>query len=143
KVLTYLAGKLADRFAFAKSFQFRRVLRIIKAEALSQPDLNSFMQRVAERTEALLGARPELIQDRPQVLSLLRSFPALHSARVPVFAGADLLMPVFSDVEVDGVLRLAPKLTGQEYDAEDLKFLTAVAEQTAITGNQFRLRHER
>ncbi len=61
----------------------------------------------------------------------------------PVAAGADLLMPVFSSDEVRGVLRLAPKSTGREYDAEDLKFLTALAEQVATTADQFRMRHER
>ncbi len=135
--------KFAHRLVFAKRFELPRVLRIIKAEAPSQPDLASFMERVIERTEALLGARMELLQDRREVLSLIQSFPSLRSARAPVSAGADLLMPVFSDDEVHGVLRLAPKSTGQEYDAEDLKFLTAIGEQVAITANQFRLRHER
>lgn len=141
--LRSLAERLAHRLVFAKRFELPRMLRIIKTEAPSQPDLDSFMQRVVESTEALLGARPELIRDRAQVMSLVHSFPALRSARAPVSAGADLLMPVFSDMEVHGVLRLAPKPTGEEYDAEDLKFLTAVAEQVAVTANQFRLRHER
>ncbi len=141
--LRTLAGKAAHRIVFAKRFEFPRVLRILKVEALSQPDLGSFMERVIERTEAALGARPELIQDRAEVMSRVHSFPALRAARAPVSAGADLLMPVFSDDEVHGVLRLAPKSTGREYDAEDLKFLTALAEQVAITANQFRVRHER
>jgi len=138
-----VAERLARRLVFAKRFEFPRLLRILKAEAPSHPDLGSFLQRVGERSEALLGARPELIRDRAQVLSLVHSFPALRSARAPVFAGADLLMPVFSDKEVLGVLRLAPKPTGQEYEAEDWKFLTALSEQVAVTANQLRLRQER
>ncbi|MGH8246801.1 MAG: PP2C family protein-serine/threonine phosphatase, partial [Gammaproteobacteria bacterium] len=128
---------------FAKRFDLPRVLRILKAEAPSQPDLDSFMERVIERTEAVLGARLDLIQDRAKVMSLVHSFPSLRSARTPVSAGADVLMPVFSDDEVQGVLRLAPKSTGREYDVEDLKFLAALGEQVAITADQFRLRHER
>jgi serine phosphatase RsbU (regulator of sigma subunit)/DNA-binding transcriptional regulator YhcF (GntR family) len=138
-----LAARLAHRLVFAKRFEFPRVLRVIRAEGPSQPDLDSFMERVVERTEALLGARMELLQDRREVQSLVQSFPSLRSARAPVSAGADLLMPVFSDDEVHGVLRLAPKSTGQEYDAEDLKFLIALGEQVGIVANQFRLRHER
>jgi serine phosphatase RsbU (regulator of sigma subunit)/DNA-binding transcriptional regulator YhcF (GntR family) len=138
-----LVQRFVDRLVFAKRFELPRVLRVIRAEAPSQPDLDSFMERVVERTEALLGARPELIRDRAEVLSLVHSLPLLRSARAPVSAGADLLMPVFSDDEVLGVLRLAPKSTGQEYDREDLKFLTALGEQMGIVANQFRLRNER
>ncbi len=138
-----LVERFVDRLVFAKRFELPRALRVIKAEAPSQPDLDAFMERVVERTEALLGSRLELIRDRAEVLSLVHSLPSLRSARTPVTAGADLLMPVFSDDEVHGVVRLAPKSTGQEYDAEDLKFLTAIGEQVAITANQFRLRHER
>jgi serine phosphatase RsbU (regulator of sigma subunit)/DNA-binding transcriptional regulator YhcF (GntR family) len=135
--------RFVDRLVFAKRFELPRVLRIIKAEAPSQPDLDSFMDRVIERTEAIFGARLGLIRDRAEVFSLVHSLPALRSARAPVSAGADLLMPVFSDDEVLGVLRLPPKSTGQEYDAKDLEFLTAIGEQVAITANQFRLRNER
>lgn len=135
--------RFVDRLVFAKRFELPRLLRIIKMEAPSQPDLDSFMERVIERTEAIFGARLELIRDRAEVLSLAHSLPSLRSAHAPVFAGADLLMPVFSDDEVFGVLRLVPKSTGQEYDARDLKFLTAIGEQVAVTANQFRMRNER
>ena len=135
--------RLVDRLVFAKRFELPRLLRIIKMEAPSQPDLDSFMERVIERTEAIFGARLELIRDRAEVLSLVHSLPSLRSAHAPVFAGADLLMPVFSDDEVFGVLRLVPKSTGQEYDAKDLKFLAAIGEQVAVTANQFRMRNER
>ncbi|HEV1994824.1 MAG TPA: SpoIIE family protein phosphatase [Candidatus Acidoferrum sp.] len=138
-----LLQKFAHRLVFAKRFELPRMLRIIKAEAPWQPDLDSFMERVVERTEALLGSRLELIRDRAEVLSLVHSLPSLRSACAPVSAGADLLMPVLSDDEVLGVLRLVPKSTGQEYDAKDLEFLTAVGERVAITANQFRLRNER
>ncbi len=138
-----LVQKFVHRLVFAKRYELPRALRVIKAEAPSQPDLDSFMERVGERTEALLGARLELIRERAEVLSLVNSFPSLRSARAPVSAGADLLMPVFSDDEVLGVLRLAPKPAGQEYGREDLKFLIALGEQVGIVANQFRLRHER
>lgn len=138
-----LVQKLVDRLVFAKRFEIPRTLRVIRAEAPSQPDLDSFMERVVERTEALLGAQPELIQDRAEVLSLVHSLPSLRSARAPVLFGADLLMPVFSDDEVLGVLRLAPKVTGEEYEPEDLKFLIGLAEQVGIAANQFRMRHDR
>jgi len=141
--LRSLAGKVAHRIVFAKRFELPRVLRILKGEAPSQPDLDSFMERVIERTEKALGARLELIQDRAEVLSLVNSFPSLRLARAPVSAGADFLMPAFSEDEVFGVLRLAPKASGEEYDAEDLDFLAAVSEQVAVTANQFRLRNER
>lgn len=141
--LRIVAGKVAHRIVFARRFELPRVLRILKAEALSQPDLDSFMERVIERTEIAIGARLNWTQDRAEVMSLVRSFPALRTARAPVSAGADWLMPVFSGDEVHGLLRLAPKATGREYDAEDLKFLTSLGEQVAIAANQFRLRHER
>ena len=138
-----LLQKFAHRLVFAKRFERPRILRALKADALWQPDLEAFMERVAERTKALLGSRLELIRDRVQVLSLVHSFPALRSARMPVTAGADFLMPVFSEDQVQSVLRLPPKSTGQEYDAEDLRFLAAIAEQVAFTATQFHLRHER
>jgi serine phosphatase RsbU (regulator of sigma subunit)/DNA-binding transcriptional regulator YhcF (GntR family) len=138
-----LLQTLVHRLVFAKRFELPRLLRIIKAEAPSQPGLDPFMERVSQRTEVLLGGRLELIRDRVEVLSLVDSLPSLRSARLPLIAGADLLMPVFSDDEVLGVLRLAPKPTGQEYDAEDLRFLAAIGEQVAITATQFRLRDER
>ncbi len=142
-VLEKRAEKVARRIVFAKRFELPRVLRILKAEAASQPDLESFIARVAERTEAVLGARVELIQDRGAVISLVHSFPALREAQAPVSAGADFLMPVFSDDAVHGILRLAPKADGAQYEASELKFLTALGEQVAITANQFRIRHER
>lgn len=138
-----LVQKFVRRLVFAKRFELPRVLRILRAEAPLQPDLESFMERVSERTEAVLGARPELIRERAEVLSLVHSFPSLRSARAPVSAGADLLMPVLSDDEVLGILRLVPKSTGQEYETKDLEFLTTVGEQVAVTANQFRLRNER
>lgn len=135
--------RFVDRLVFAKRFELPRVVRIIKMEAPSQPDLDSFMERVIERTEAIFGVRLELVRDRADVLSLVTSLPSLRSARAPVPAGADLLMPVFADEEVLGVLRLAPKSTGQEYDAKDLEFLAALSEQIAFAANQFRSRNER
>lgn len=138
-----LVQKFVDRLVFAKRFELPRVLRVLRAEAPSQPDMDSFMDRVVERTEALLGGRPELIRDNAEVLSLVNSFPALRSARAPVAASADFLMPVISADEVLGVLRLVPKSTGEEYDAEDLDFLAAVSEQVAVAANQFRIRNER
>ena len=135
--------QFTNRLVFAKRYELPRALQLIKAEAPSQPNLDAFMDRVIERTEAALGARAELIRDRAEVLSLVDSLPSLRSARAPVFAGADLLMPVFSYDELLGVLRLAGKFTGQGYDAEDLEFLTAVGEQVAIAANQFGLRNER
>ncbi|HEV2352302.1 MAG TPA: SpoIIE family protein phosphatase [Terriglobia bacterium] len=141
--LRSLAGKVAYGIVFARRFEFPRLLRIIKWEAASQPDLGSFIERVIERTEQTLGARLEFIHDRAAVMSLVHSFPALRAARAPVSAGADFLMPVFSDEEVLGLLRLTPKSTGEEYDAEDLEFLAAVSEQVAIAANQFRIRSER
>lgn len=141
--LQRLTGKVAHRLVYAKRFELPRVLRILRAEAPSQPDLNSFMERVIERSEAALGARVELVADRAQVMALVHSFPPLRTARAPLSAGADWLMPVFSDDQVAGVLRLPPKATGQEFETAELDFLAAIAEQVAIAANQFRLRHER
>ncbi len=138
-----LVQRFVDRLVFTKRFELPRVLRILKAEAPSQPDLDSFLERVMARAGAVLGAPLEWIGERAELLSLVHSLPSLRSARAPVSAGADWLMPVFSDDEVLGVLRLAPKATGQEYEEEDLEFLAAVGEQVAIAANQFRLRNER
>jgi sigma-B regulation protein RsbU (phosphoserine phosphatase) len=101
------------------------------------------MQRVSETTEAVTHARLELIQDYAEMLSLVNSNASLRLATAPVTAGADLLMPVFSDDELRGVLRFAGKSAGQEYDSADLEFLTALADQVAIAANQFRSRKER
>ena len=134
--------KFVDRLVFARRFELPRVLQAIKRSAVAA-DLDSLMQRVIERTEAVLGGGLELIQDGAEVLCSGQFVPSLRSARAPVSAGADLLMPVFSYDELLGVLRLAGKFTGQGYDAEDLEFLTAVGEQVAIAANQFGLRNER
>ena len=141
--LRSLSGKVAHRVIFAKRYELPRVLRALKGEAAALPDLAAFMEQATQRTQMVLGARLELIEDRAAVASLVRSHPALGRARAPVGAGADLLMPVFSDEEVRGVLRLAPKDTGREYDVEDMNFLAALAEQVGITANQFRMRQER
>ncbi|MGH9670945.1 MAG: PP2C family protein-serine/threonine phosphatase, partial [Terriglobales bacterium] len=138
-----LVQKFVDRLVFAKRFELPRVLQAIKAEGLSQPDLDSFLERVIEKTEGVLGARPDLIQDRAEVLSLVHSLPALGSARAPIFCGADLLMPVLADDEVHSILRLAPKSSGEEYEAEDLEFLAAAGELVSGAANHFSLRHER
>ncbi|MGH9602927.1 MAG: PP2C family protein-serine/threonine phosphatase, partial [Terriglobales bacterium] len=138
-----LVQKFVDRLVFARRFELPRVLQAIKAEGLLQPDLDSFLERVIEKTEGVLGARPDLIQDRAEVLSLLHSLPALRSAHAPIFLGADLLMPVLADDEVHSVLRLAPKSSGEEYEAEDLEFLAAAGELVSGAANHFSLRHER
>ena len=52
-----LLQKLAHRLVFARRFERPRMLRTIKAEALWQPDLEAFMERVVERTKTLLGSR--------------------------------------------------------------------------------------
>jgi len=139
-----LTGKAAYRIVFAKRFEFPRILRALKIEAPTRPNLESFMERVIEKTEPILGARLALIEDRAQVASLLHSFPALSSARTPVVAGADLLTPIFhADEGVHGILRLPPKSNGREYGAPDLKFLSALAELLATAADQFRMRDER
>src|SRR5438067_1066795 len=47
--------EFVDRLVFAKRFELPRALQVIKAEAASQPDLESFMERVSEKTDAMLG----------------------------------------------------------------------------------------
>lgn len=141
--LRIVAQSAVDRVVFAKRFELPRVLRILKLEAPAQPDLDTFMERVAERTESVFGARLELVRDRVEVSSLLQSLPSLRSARMPIVAGADRLMPVFSADEVMGVLRLVPKPTGEEHDAKDLEFMAAISEQVALASNQFRMRNEK
>jgi len=79
--LRSLSGELSHRLVFAKRFELPRTLRILKAEAPSQPNLDSFIEQVSSRTEAVLGARLQLIRDRAEMLSLLHSFPSLRSAR--------------------------------------------------------------
>ena len=138
-----ISQNLARRVVFARRFELPRALRILKAEAPAQPNLDAFMQRVADRCQSLLDARLELIRDHAQVSSLLRSFPELRSARAPIVAGSDLLMPLFSDVQVTGVLRLPPKDTGQEFDRRERQFLAGICEQVGATANHFRLRQER
>jgi serine phosphatase RsbU (regulator of sigma subunit)/DNA-binding transcriptional regulator YhcF (GntR family) len=135
--------KFVDRVVFAKRYELPRAIQMIKAEAAAHPDLDSFMQRLIEKTEGVLNARLEMIRDYAEMLSLVNSLPSLRSNRAPVPAGSDLLMPVFSDNELLGVLRLAGRPTGQEFDAEDSEFLAAVGEQVGITAGQFRLRRER
>ena len=135
--------QLANRFVFARRYKLPHALQLIKAEARSRPDPNSFMEGLIGRTATALGMRPDLIRDRSEVLSLIEALPSLRSARAPITAGADLFMPLYSDEEVLGVLRFAGKSSGQEYDIGDLEFLTEVGEQVAIAANQSRLRNER
>ena len=135
--------RFVDRLVFARRYELARALQVIKAEASFQPDLDSFMQLVIGKTEAALQARLALTRDYAEMRSLVNSLPALSSARGPVGAGADLLMPVFSDDELLGVLRLAGRARGREYDEEDREFLTAVGEQVAMAANRFRSRKEK
>lgn len=132
-----------DQRIFRKRNQLPIALNGLKHDFVSQKDLDSFLSRVLDRSEALIGARPLLVRDRGEVLELVNTFPALRSARQPLAAGEDLLMPLFSHDEVLGVLRVEARTDGRRHDPEDVEFLTAVGEHVAMAANQFRLRSER
>ncbi len=136
------AQEFIDKVIFAKRYALPRTLLLIKAEAPAQPDLDTFVERVIERTESALDAKLELIRDYSRMRTLVNSFPQLRSARQPIASGPDLLMPVFSDNEVFGVLRLSRK-PGVAYDTEDSEFLSAIGEQIAIVATQFKLKREK
>lgn len=135
--------KAVERIVFPKRQQVPVALQSLKEEFWSQPGLDAFLQRVIENSESVVGVRPKLIRDHAEVLSLVNSYPALRSAREPVFAGNDLLMPLFSHDEVLGVMHIAAKPAPQQFDPEDWHFLTAVGEQVALAATQFRVRNER
>ena len=132
-----------DQVIFRKQHQLPAALAGLKHDFVSQKDLDSFLARVLDRAEALIGTRPTLVRDRDEVLDLVNTFPALRSARQPLSAGADLIMPLFSQDEVLGVLRVAARDDARQHDPEDLEFLIAVGEHVAVAANQFRLRSER
>ena len=132
-----------DQILFRKRHQLPVALNGLKHDFISQKDLDSFLARMIDRSEALIGTRPTLIRDRAEVLELVNTFPALRSARQPLAAGADLLMPLFSHDEVLGVIRVAARPDRRRHDPEDVEFLTAIGEHVAMAANQFRLRSER
>lgn len=132
-----------ERTVFRKRHDAPRALESLKAESWSQPTLDAFIEKVIEISESVVGVRPKLVRDHGEVLALVNAFPSLRSAREPVSAGNHCLMPLFSQDEVLGVLRLEAKPTGHVYDPEDWEFLRAVGEQVAAAANQFRTRNER
>lgn len=135
--------RVVDQVVFAKRYELSRALQVIRLEALQHADLDAFVKRVIEQTEAVLDARLEFIRDYSVMLSLVNSLPSLRSARAPISSGADLMMPVFSGDELFGVVRLSGKSTGQEFDSEDFEFLAAIGEHVANTAIQLRLRREK
>ncbi|GEM_PF-3809310 len=134
---------VAQRLLLGKNFHASRVLEEIKSDATAQPDRAAFLESVSARAEGVLGVRPVFVEDRAEVLSLVHHAPALRSARAPVMFGSDLLLPVFADEEVIGVLRLAPKSDGQEYEAGDRHFLAAFGDEVSRAFDHFQQRHER
>src|ERR1051325_7203312 len=107
-----------DHVLFRKRHELPAALSGLKVDFLSQKDLDSFLERVLKRTEALVGTRPVLVRERSDVLAIVNNFPSLRSARQPVEAGAELLMPLFSHDEVLGVLRVSGQ-PGREHAPED------------------------
>src|SRR5437870_13533245 len=65
--------RVVDRVVFAKRYELPRALQSIKAEASAQPDLDSFIQRVIEKTGGVLNARLELTRDYAEMLALVNS----------------------------------------------------------------------
>ena len=132
-----------SQVVFPKREHVPKALQSLKSALWSEPDLDSLLESVAKTCKDVTGVRPEVVRDHSEVMSLVNSFPALRSAREPVSAGNDLLMPLFSHDEVIGVLRLVAKEKHHNYDAEDWQLLTGIGEQVALAANQFSVRNVR
>jgi serine phosphatase RsbU (regulator of sigma subunit)/DNA-binding transcriptional regulator YhcF (GntR family) len=138
-----LVQRGAHYLGLAGRAEFSRALKAIKTAGPTQADLAGFIALATSTAEEALGAHMEFVGDYGALLSLVTSFPALRSANVPVRAGNEMLVPIFSDNELTGVLQISRKSAGQEYDPEELEFLSEVAEQIGTWSNHFRLRKER
>jgi serine phosphatase RsbU (regulator of sigma subunit)/DNA-binding transcriptional regulator YhcF (GntR family) len=117
-------------------------LRAIREQAQTEPSLDSLLECVAAEI-GNAGLEPLLIGERTELLALLKSLPTLRAARSAVVAGADVMMPLYSEDEVLAVLQLPGRKDGREYSRDVLDFLAAVGEQVSIAASRFRLRGER
>lgn len=131
------------RLFFAKRSDLLEAFRTIKAQASLQSDLDGLASVATAKTGEVLGARVELINDYGELIALVGSFPALRSARSPVRAASELLMPVFSDNELAGVLQIGRKAGEPEFDADDIEFIADVADQIGLWTSHFRIRKEK
>jgi DNA-binding transcriptional regulator YhcF (GntR family) len=126
---------------FPKRKKVPRTLESLKSESWSQTGLDEFIRIVIRASEGVVGVRPRLVRDRGELVRLVNAFPGLRSAREPMVTSDQLLMPLFSQEEVLGVLQFDARL--HQHDPEDLAFLRAVGELVESTAGQFRIRDER
>jgi DNA-binding transcriptional regulator YhcF (GntR family) len=137
--------RMIGRFFFAKRSDLLEAFRTIKAQASLQSDLESLLSLTTAKAGEVLDARVELISGYSELISLVTSFPSLRSKRASVRASNGILMPVFSDNELTGVLQISRK-TGagmKEFDPDDLEFMGDVADQIGLWTSHFRFRKEK
>jgi hypothetical protein len=157
---------LVDRNLFRHKYDYPEALRTISADALISQDLGHFVSNAAEKVQQALQNRAVVIFTERHdeyvatakvglsdaILGVLRvpgSFAATldrpfdprrrtlpEEAAVPLRRiESSLVVPVGTR----GFVALAPKLSGGEFDVEDIDFLRSVADQLSMAIDRIRM----
>lgn len=157
---------LVDRNLFRHKYDYPEALRAISADALISPDIGEFVSSAAEKVQQALQNRAVVIFTERHdeyvatakvgvsdaILGVLRvpsSFAATldhpfdprrrtlpEELAVPLRRlDASLVVPVGTR----GFVALAPKLSGAEFDVEDINFLRSVADQLSMAVDRIRM----
>ena len=157
---------LVDRNLFRHKYDYPEALRTIAADALVSNDLGHFVSAAAEQVQQALQNRAVVIfTERHEeyvatakiglsdaILGVLRvpgSFAATldrpfdpRRRNLPEEAAAPLRRVEASlvvPVGTRGFVALAPKLSGAEFDVEDIDFLRSVADQLSMAVDRIRM----
>lgn len=163
---------LVDRNLFRQKYDYPQALRAISADTVAAVSLGPYLTSVAEKIQQALQNRAAVIYlrrdagfiatakvgapdallgatlstqtaesiDRP--LDPRRRPLPEHEAAELRRAGVSLLVPVRSHGAVGALIALAPKLSDQEFDLEDIEFISSAADHLAVGADRIRLQHE-
>ncbi|MEA2488893.1 MAG: phosphoserine phosphatase RsbU/P [Acidobacteriota bacterium] len=157
---------LVDRNLFRHKYDYPEALRAISADALVSQDLGQFVSVAAEKVQQALQNRAVVIftERHDEYVATAKvglSDAILGVLRVPASFAATLDRPfdprrrtlpeeaavplrriessLVVPVGTRGFVALAPKLSGAEFDVEDIDFLRSVADQLSMAVDRIRM----
>ena len=163
---------LVDRNLFRQKFDYPQALRAISTDTVGAVSLGPYLASITEKIQQPLQNRAVVLYLRREsdliasakvgvpdsVIGTRISSATADSIDRPLdprrrpFSEQDagelrrqhvsLLVPVRSHGTVAALIALAPKLSDQEFDLEDIEFVSSAADQLAIGIDRIRLQHE-
>jgi serine phosphatase RsbU (regulator of sigma subunit) len=163
---------LVDRNLFRQKYDYPQALRAISADTVAAVSLSPYLTSVAEKIQQAIQNRAVVIYVRREagfiatakvgpsdaVLGSVLSAQTAESVDRPLDPrrrslpesdtselrrlGISLLVPVRSHGAVAALIALAPKLSDQEFDLEDIEFVSSAADHLAVGADRIRLQHE-